>query len=225
MADSSLKVDAQSIRSLAAQLRELAEDKTHFRSRMDRAGRLLIHAIEFGAFSGAEFIQLRDLAVLDRYKYEDPGFWLVWSVTQWLGDHRGKLSVEIPELEPEPLVDMGVSLNGEYGRKNFPVLADLIEHFATQSDQSEDSEDEDANTIRQASINARMMDHLSRCSEATGWSAKKWADFLECSKSTVAETRCWESLKVVKADAKIRRLGGSGARKGRVNHKAARPND
>jgi hypothetical protein len=46
----------------------------------------------------------------------------------------------------------------------------------------------------QATVNARMVDMLMRRPESRQWSAREWATALQCGKSAVADTHCWEEL-------------------------------
>lgn len=64
-----------------------------------------------------------------------------------------------------------------------------------------------AGKAHKPTVNARMFDMLSIKPESQGWSAQQWADHLGCGKSSVAESAAWISLRVVKADAKIKAGG------------------
>ncbi|MFO0800081.1 MAG: hypothetical protein U0804_21650 [Gemmataceae bacterium] len=47
---------------------------------------------------------------------------------------------------------------------------------------------------RGKNINARMMNMLLDDASRRDWSARKWADALECREGTVKETRAWEQI-------------------------------
>jgi hypothetical protein len=61
----------------------------------------------------------------------------------------------------------------------------------------------DKKTAGNATVSARMIDAYQKDADKGGWSAQQWADHLNCSKTAVAESQAWKSLKLVKADQKL----------------------
>ena len=55
-------------------------------------------------------------------------------------------------------------------------------------------------------INERMLARLHEEPTSVGWSAEKWATVMECSKSTVQDTRAWATIRTARALQKAGRL-------------------
>jgi hypothetical protein len=47
--------------------------------------------------------------------------------------------------------------------------------------------------------NQRIRDELDRNPESSGWSQRRWADFLNCSPSAVAKTSAWGTIMTTRA--------------------------
>ncbi|MCX7424376.1 MAG: hypothetical protein NTW96_01860 [Planctomycetia bacterium] len=58
---------------------------------------------------------------------------------------------------------------------------------------------------KKATVNARMMDLISKLPECHAWSVRQFANRLECSKSTVSEQPAWSTLKVYREMARQKR--------------------
>jgi hypothetical protein len=59
-------------------------------------------------------------------------------------------------------------------------------------------------------IDARMLKVMAENQESHGWSARQWADHLDCSDGTVKDTKTWkERLKAARAMAAVDHLGRS----------------
>lgn len=64
------------------------------------------------------------------------------------------------------------------------------------------------------SVNARMLDTMSKNPESRGWSIRQWAEHLRCVISTVQKTPAWKSLQVMNAGDRL----GKGKPKDRSRH-------
>lgn len=58
-------------------------------------------------------------------------------------------------------------------------------------------------------VNARMLETIQRDHEAVGWTARQWAEHLQCSKSAVTETKTWRAFKNDRTMEKAERRAGS----------------
>jgi hypothetical protein len=52
-----------------------------------------------------------------------------------------------------------------------------------------------ANPAKPATINQRMLEKMHNEPDCVHWSVQKWADHLDCAKSTVAETPAWHEIR------------------------------
>ena len=84
-----------------------------------------------------------------------------------------------------------------------------------------DHSDSGANgAVKGKRINARMLETIMTTPDTRGWTARKWAEHLKCSKSSVIATGAWKALKThrdtlraERATAKRRRPKGSELRR------------
>jgi hypothetical protein len=118
------------------------------------------------------------------------------TVKNWLRQNAPRLLPLVPvvdffDQQPadfQPFVEAMVKLESE-----------LLSLPSTGSQATRDA------TASTETVNERMFSTLGTRPESAGWSAQQWADHLNVkSKSTIAETDAWQSLKVVKADAAIK---------------------
>ena len=56
-----------------------------------------------------------------------------------------------------------------------------------------------------ATVNQLMAGTIAKIPETIGWNSKKWAEQLNCTKSTVVETATWKRLELVRLQTKAKR--------------------
>ena len=59
-------------------------------------------------------------------------------------------------------------------------------------------------------INARMLDLLSKDKNCYWWSARQFADHLDCTSPTVIDTKAWEQILAFRAISQAERVARSG---------------
>ena len=57
-----------------------------------------------------------------------------------------------------------------------------------------------------ATVNARMMDLMTKNPEARGWTCNQWASELKCGTSTVGEARAWKELEMFRLSEKAMKV-------------------
>lgn len=75
---------------------------------------------------------------------------------------------------------------------------------------------------KKVSVNARMMDMISRDQNCHSWSAQQFAEVMGCSKSTISETKAWASLRTYREMARMERAG---VKQSRWQKKGEKPDD
>jgi hypothetical protein len=66
-------------------------------------------------------------------------------------------------------------------------------------------------------VNSRMLETSQKIPAAVGWSARKWAEYLHCAESTVADTRAWKDWEAARFMAKAARAKDRKRRPNKVN--------
>ena len=67
-------------------------------------------------------------------------------------------------------------------------------------------------TVKRATVNAKMIDTLQKKPEAKGWSITQWVTYLECARSTVHGSAMCKELEKTKLEAKLARVMGKSRR-------------
>lgn len=86
------------------------------------------------------------------------------------------------------------------------VLNELRRLRTGDDDADDTTPAEDApSKSRRTSANTRMIETIQKRPESRDWTAKQWAEALECAPSTIKETATWKDLVKVRAVAKAER--------------------
>jgi len=128
-----------------------------------------------------------------------------------------------PKLDPTPIQDIYGAISAWHEDHNArripaqPVLVSTLERavmvvtaitddlLAGQTEVAVNNDGERGaaeQREKKPSVNARMMDLISKQPECHTWSAQQFANVLGCSKSTISETKAWASLKVYREMAR-----------------------
>ena len=126
--------DPDELRSIAKQLRELATERD-CRWILEMGGRLVTDAVDRGAFSGIEYLQLRHLLDTSRYKGpRSPHPRVFTAVVTWLIKHIDDLPLRSRQTFFEGPCMRGGAFVAEYVQTNIPAVAELIEGEALRLD-------------------------------------------------------------------------------------------
>lgn len=93
--------------------------------------------------------------------------------------------------------DLGVAIPHAFDR--------MIECVEELSRDSASSSAKSKPRSRKLRINARMLETVELIPEALGWSAARWARYLRCVKSSVAETKAWKDWMLLRERIKAER--------------------
>jgi hypothetical protein len=119
-----------------------------------------------------------------------------------------------PELKPHPL-PVAQYLQHHYDRiltawRDVRELALLIDR------QPDPPKSKDRPSV---TVNARMLETLQVDSGARGWTCKQWAQHLRCGKSTVAETKTWKELGMMRKQSEAERAKDRRRRPNKLNQR------
>lgn len=78
-----------------------------------------------------------------------------------------------------------------------------LELIEVQADDSLWVRQLEVSSAPQVSVNARMLDVISKNLDSRGWSVRQWASHLGCAVSTVHKQPAWKSLRVMNAGDKL----------------------
>jgi hypothetical protein len=158
--------------------------------------------------------------------------------------YDSKLSAELKkEILEQPIVGgyrwvrwlrYAVPFQHVFRYKNYPqVAATALAHLQNEvvdvspTKESDSPRSATSSKVRGKNIDARMLKVLTENFESHGWSARQWADHLDCSDGTIKDTPTWkERLKAVRAtraaDAacKMDRSSTGSAGRRKVRHKS-----
>ena len=117
---------------------------------------------------------------------------------------HGKTADEFDRMTQQEVVKI---LQAEYERINPPFLTTpatanpppAVPGSNGAGATAPESETANKSIMRPATVNQRMLDTLERDPESLNWPAQKWADALECSKSTVHGTPAWKRIQAARA--------------------------
>jgi hypothetical protein len=126
------------------------------------------------------------------------------------------LAREVGESSQAPVVASAPApLLGEASARRLAAFVTAVEEFLPVP-QSEPPAGSTAPPLSsKATVNARMIDILGKKPEASGWTAKQFAEQLHCSAAAVVGTNAWKSMKLDREKGKAERASKKAADKRR----------